>query len=382
MDKESIDIEKEQQIMRQKIQVINDSGIFNRLYEKLSSFSNEEIRTNPEENIALMGRVKKPESACEKISRQGLPASRIYDLIGFMYVVDLPEQYTKAKQTLMDGMPKDSFIHDFDGSLPENNGYSSFHMGVQSDKIIDDVEYSKLGGISTEIQLKTYGMYIAQEVTHDSIYKNPSLSKADKDNMQTVMFPMIEKIINIQKYQEHLSTTLDVNKREEYSQRIFSEEQDILKLKMDHKDFINQNSEQVQDVLNEFILVQYMEKIKNDPLLAMENIDKNQVKINCRKAIKVLARADGELTMSASKPTGFRNIDEIYNQIMNCSIEEIQQLSLRENEHENTPKLLESAVECSKDEISSSDIGTMVNTFKSKTQERDTQDRENNEEKR
>lgn len=382
MDKESIDIEKEQQIMRQKIQDINDSGIFNRVYEKLSSFSDEEIKTNPEENIALMGRVKNPESACEKIVRQGLPASQIYDLIGFMYVVDLPEQYIKAKQTLMDGMPKDSFIHDFDGSLPENNGYSSFHMGVQSDKIIDDGENLKLGGLSIEIQLKTYGMYIAQEVTHDSIYKNPSLSKDDKDNMQTVMFPMIEKIINIQAYQEQLAVTFDENKREEYRQKIFSEEQDILRLKMNHKEFINQNSEQVQDVLKEFILVQYMEKIKNDPLLAMENIDKNQVKSNCRKVIEVLARADGELTMSDSKPTGFGKLDEIYNQIMNCSIEEIQELSLEEKEHEEVPKLLRGAVECSRNEISSSDIETMVNTVKSKTQERDTQDRENNGEAR
>jgi len=276
MDNNGIDIKKEQEIMRQKIKTINDSGVFDRLYEKLSSFSNDKIRENPEDNLVLMGRVKKAESACEKIARQGLPASQIYDLIGFMHVVDLPEQYIDAKKILTNEMPKDSFVHDFDGNLPENNGYSSFHMGVKLDKLIYDGELTELDGVSTEIQLKTYGMYIAQESTHDSIYKNPSLSQDDKNKLQTVMFPMIEKIVNIQKYQEHLGVTLDENKREEYSRKFFSEEQEILKLKMEHKDFINQNPEQVQDILHEFILVQYMEKIKSDPLLSMENIDIEQ----------------------------------------------------------------------------------------------------------
>jgi len=118
MDNNGIDIKKEQEIMRQKIKTINDSGVFDRLYEKLSSFSNDKIRENPEDNLVLMGRVKKAESACEKIARQGLPASQIYDLIGFMHVVDLPEQYIDAKKILTNEMPKDSFVHDFDGNLP------------------------------------------------------------------------------------------------------------------------------------------------------------------------------------------------------------------------------------------------------------------------
>jgi len=377
MDNNGIDIKKEQEIMRQKIKTINDSGVFDRLYEKLSSFSNDKIRENPEDNLVLMGRVKKAESACEKIARQGLPASQIYDLIGFMHVVDLPEQYIDAKKILTNEMPKDSFVHDFDGNLPENNGYSSFHMGVKLDKLIYDGELTELDGVSTEIQLKTYGMYIAQESTHDSIYKNPSLSQDDKNKLQTVMFPMIEKIVNIQKYQEHLGVTLDENKREEYSRKFFSEEQEILKLKMEHKDFINQNPEQVQDILHEFILVQYMEKIKSDPLLSMENIDIEQVKNDCKNAIEALSNSNDQLGMSDSKPTGFGKIDDIYNQIMNCSTKEIQELSLRQNENKKEPQLLEGAIKCSKEEISSSDIETIVNTVKNKAKEKETPSMEN-----
>jgi len=250
-------------------------------------------------------------------------------------------------------------------------------MGVKLDKLIYDGELTELDGVSTEIQLKTYGMYIAQESTHDSIYKNPSLSQDDKNKLQTVMFPMIEKIVNIQKYQEHLGVTLDENKREEYSRKFFSEEQEILKLKMEHKDFINQNPEQVQDILHEFILVQYMEKIKSDPLLSMENIDIEQVKNDCKNAIEALSNSNDQLGMSDSKPTGFGKIDDIYNQIMNCSTKEIQELSLRQNENKKEPQLLEGAIKCSKEEISSSDIETIVNTVKNKAKEKETPSMEN-----
>lgn len=377
MENNNIDIAKEQEVIRHKIKTINESGLFDKLYEKLEEFGNDEIRENPEDTVKLIGRVKKAESACEKIERQGVTADQIYDLIGLMYIVDLPEQYSEAKKTLTNGMPRDSFIHDFDGSLPENNGYSSFHMGVKSDELVKNGQIKELEGLSVEIQLKSYGMYIAQEATHDSIYKNPTLSKEDKDKMQSVMFPMIERTINIQEYQKCLGATIDDKTREEYSQKIFSEEQEILKLKMNNKDFINQNPEQIKTVFNEFILVQYMEKIKDDPLLSMENIDKEQVKSECMKAIENLSSSHSGLSMADSKPTGFKEVDEIYNQIMNSSIKEIQELSISKNEQEKEPQLLESAVECSLDEISSSDIESIVNTVKSKAKEKETPNLEN-----
>lgn len=316
-----INIEEEQRKVKDKINLIHQSGIYNRIEGSLQTL-NGDFRNHSIENIAMAGRVKKAESAAEKIARQNLPASEMFDLIGFMLVVDLPEEYAKARDVMKDRMPEGSYIHDFDGSLPENKGYSSYHMGVKISQLLEGDIDPELSGLSAEVQLKSYGMYIAQEATHDSIYKSPDLTKENKDALQTVMFPLIEKIVNKQKYEQRLDFCSE-EQRGYYQERIDEQNQDILKIKLNNKNFIDSNLTTVDNILKEFLVVQYVEKSKMDPTLSMSTRD---VRSLCENAVNQMYISSTANYMSNTEPTGFKNIDELYGKIMGMSLEDLKDI--------------------------------------------------------
>ncbi len=324
-----IDSIEEQEKITSKINSINDSGIFDDVYNFLISFC-AELRKAGINNTSLAGRVKKIESAREKILTKRLSADQIHDLIGYMLVVDTPDEYKKVIHMLRSKMPPDSFIHDFDGSLPENNGYSSFHMGLKVLDVLSEEDTKKhsndLTQTDVELQVKTKGMYIAQESTHDTIYKNSYLDKNQKNMLQTIMFPLIEKIINIQMYNERFEIFDDSRELFDLYQSISSEKENISELIGSNRDFIESNMTLIEDILKEFVSVMYIEKIKNDPFIEMDRSTIKELKEMTRQVADALVAREGRSVLLQDGITGFSSIDHTYTQIMNCTPEQIAEM--------------------------------------------------------
>lgn len=222
MSETSINIEDEQIKITNRINSIKNSGVFHSIKSQLNKLKDNSFDKFQDKNINIYGRIKKATSASEKIAKKNIPASEIYDLLAFMIVVDLPDNYSLIKNSLEENLSNITYSHNFDGSLPENNGYSSLHLGINVDDFLPKGNPSGLENLSAEIQVKTYGMYIAQEATHDSIYKNNNLSNKQKYDMQSLMFPLIEHLTDIEMYERALNATVDQNKREEISAKIVS----------------------------------------------------------------------------------------------------------------------------------------------------------------
>ena len=362
-----IDIKNEQKRIKDKIDTIKDSGVFKKIRSILNNFK-KDLRTSGIKNIELAGRVKKEDSASEKIARQGVSADEIYDLIGFMLVVDLPEEYENARQIMKESMPKGSFVHDFDGALPENNGYSSFHMGINVKKLLNEngIENPEgLENLSTEVQLKTYGMYMAQEATHDSIYKNGELNTEQKNKMQSVMFPLIEKITDIEKYQERLEICFDENEKSSLQGKIDLLKQQVLQQKMQNSDYIEENMPNIENVLKQYVVVKYIEKVKHDPTLGLSREKIVELAEQCNNAIEYLSKDNERERLSKTEPTGFKNTDELLEQTQSKSIIEIQTLSAKSQEKQ-IPSLLQGAIQVSEEQVTSADVKNMVATVNEK----------------
>lgn len=364
-----INIKEEQRKIKDKIQKILDSKVFDKIHKSLSKINNDILEKTGMSSISLEGRVKKEDSASEKIERQGVSADRIYDLIGFMLVVELPEEYEKVSSLMKELMPEGSFIHNFDGKLPENNGYSSFHMGINVNQLLNQngVEntYGDDDGLQTEVQLKSYGMYMAQEATHDSIYKNKSLSSEQKDRMQSVMFPLIEKITDIEKYQDRLEVCFDEEERARLQSRIETAKQEVLQHKTQNKQFIEENMTDVENVLKEYVVVKYVEKVRQDPVLNLTREKITEIAEQCNRAVTYLSNDFEQERMSNTEPTGFKNTDKLLEETQEKTIEEIQSLSAKSQE-KATPNLLQGAIRASESEVTVADIKTMVGTVNEK----------------
>lgn len=374
MEEETKDIslENEQRRIRDKIAIINSSKVKSRI-EKILNDMRDRFDPNQDKAIDIKGRVKLSDSASKKIAKQKVTADEIYDLIGFMLVVDLPEEYETIKQLMKDSLPKDSFIHDFDGNLPENNGYTSFHMGVDVEQLLNENGLEKpaeLDKTSAEVQLKTYGMYMAQEATHDSIYKNDNLSTEQKNRMQSVMFPLIEKITDIEMYKKSLDTITDEKDLSNIKRRIEDTQQQVLAIKMNNKEYINDNMNEIEKVLKQYVVVRYIERAKKDTSLNLRNDAIESLTQQCNNAIEYLSRDFEQERMSNTEPTGFRNTDDLLERTQDKTIKQIQELSTKSQEKQ-APILLDSAIQTSETDITSRDIKTMAGTIaeRGKTQE-------------
>lgn len=365
-----IDIPKEQEKIRDKIGKINKSGIYHKIKSVLNNFR-KQLKTHQISSVRLEGRVKNEDSASEKIERQGVSADRIYDLIGFMLVVELPEEYEKVSSLMKELMPEGSFIHNFDGKLPENNGYSSFHMGINVNQLLNQNGMENTyndDGLQTEVQLKSYGMYMAQEATHDSIYKNKNLSGEQKDRIQSVMFPLIEKITDIEKYQDRLEVCFDEEERTRLEGRIETVKQEVLQHKMQNKQFIEENMTDVENVLKEYVVVKYVEKVRQDPVLNLTREKIMEIAEQCNRAVAYLSNDFEKERMSSTEPTGFKNTDKLLEETQEKTIEEIQSLSAKSQERA-IPNLLQGAIQVSESEVTAADIKTMVGTVNEKSKE-------------
>lgn len=358
----SINIEDEQAKIVNKINSIKNSGVFHSIKSELNKLKDNSLDQLQDKNITIYGRIKKATSASEKIAKNNIRASEIYDLLAFMIVVDLPDNYELTKNKLKESLSSITYSHNFDGSLPENNGYSSLHLGISVNDFLPNGCPAGLENLSAEIQLKTYGMYMAQEATHDSIYKNKNLSTKQKYDMQSLMFPLIEHLTDIEMYENALNATVDETKRQEIERKIESLKVQIKNHKEQNYNYIHENMDLVESVFKEYIARKQIEHIKQiaDFDLSTEHIE--QLIESFRSAINYLNDSQDEEKMSSTEPTGFQNIDELLSQFDEMSFEEIENLSQEHNKR-NSKDFLEDAINLSKKVITIHDLSDTLDVL-------------------
>jgi hypothetical protein len=360
MSDTSINIEDEQAKITNKINSIKNSGVFHLIKSQLNKLKDNTFDRFQDKNINIYGRIKKATSASEKIAKKNIPASEIYDLLAFMIVVDLPDNYELIKNSLQENLSNITYSHNFDGNLPENNGYSSLHLGINVDDFLPKGCPSGLENLSAEIQLKTYGMYMAQEATHDSIYKNNNLSNKQKYDMQSLMFPMIEHLTDIEMYERALNATVDQNKREEISSKITSLKKQIENHKEKNLDYINENMPLVESVFKEYIARKQIENIKQIAEFDLSTEHIEQLIESFRNAIDYLNDSQDEEKITDTQPTGFKNIDELLVRFDKMTFEEMENLSQKYRKR-NSKFFSVSAVAASKKSVTIHDLSDTLN---------------------
>jgi len=136
--------------------------------------------------VRFKSRIKENESAIRKYkkNRQQNESLELRDLCGMMVVVDnigevyefvdlLSGKFGMAQSKMRDYIKK------------PKAGYRSIHVNTTflADGII----------VPAEIQIKTEAMSIAQDTTHDSIYKLASMDEKIRKRLCTALFPIFEK---------------------------------------------------------------------------------------------------------------------------------------------------------------------------------------------
>lgn len=362
MNETSINIEDEQSKIINKINTIKNSGVFHSIKSELNKLKDNSIDPLQDKNINIYGRIKKSTSASEKIAKKNIPANEIYDLLAFMIVVDLPDNYELIKDTLKENLPSITYSHNFDGNLPENNGYSSLHLGIIVDDFLPKGTPAGLENLSAEIQVKTYGMYMAQEATHDSIYKNDSLSNGQKYDMQSLMFPLIEHLTDIEMYENALKASTSENERQEIERKIVALKQKIAIHKNKNADYIKENMPLVENVFKEYIARKQIENIKQIAEFDLSTEHIEQLIESFRNAINYLNDSQDEEKMTDTEPTGFQNIDELLVRFNQMSFEEMENLS-QEYKKEKAAMFLEGAVDISKKVVTMSDLANTLDVL-------------------
>lgn len=362
MNETSINIEDEQSKIINKINTIKNSGVFHSIKSELNKLKDNSIDPLQDKNINIYGRIKKSTSASEKIAKKNIPANEIYDLLAFMIVVDLPDNYELIKDTLKENLPSITYSHNFDGNLPENNGYSSLHLGIIVDDFLPKGTPAGLENLSAEIQVKTYGMYMAQEATHDSIYKNDSLSNGQKYDMQSLMFPLIEHLTDIEMYENALKASTSENERQEIERKIVALKQKIAIHKNKNADYIKENMPLVENVFKEYIARKQIENIKQIAEFDLSTEHIEQLIESFRNAINYLNDSQDEEKMTDTEPTGFQNIDELLVRFNQMSFEEMENLS-QEYKKKKAAMFLEGAVDISKKVVTMSDLANTLDVL-------------------
>lgn len=274
-----------------------------------------------------------------------------------MFIVDLPENYVSLQASLLSALQGLTYSHLFDGNLPENNGYSSLHLGINANKFLQANSEEDLEDLSAEIQLKTYGMYMAQEATHDSIYKNDSLDNKQKFDMQRLMFPIIEHLTDIEMYKKALDSTVDDDKKEYFAARISELKQAINNHREENLDYINQNLPLIDSVFREYVARKNIEKLKGTIPSELSVEQTEGLITTYRNAINFLSISQDEEEITDTEPTGFKNIDDLLIQFDNKSFNEVVALS---NHFEAHHSLLGNVIEVAKKSVGLSDISASI----------------------
>lgn len=350
----NINIQDEQNKIRDKINKIKQSGIFNKLSTALNQYANNCLNPFQETNINIYGRLKKVSSAFTKIVQKNISSDEIFDLIAFMLVVDLPEDYNNIQSLLLGTLSGLTYERLFIGTEPDCNGYSSLHFGINVDNFLSAQgmhNTTEALDLSAEIQLKTYGMYLAQEATHDSIYKNADLDNNKKLYTQSLMFPLIEHLTDIEMYERKLNATVDEEEKKSIEEKISDLKQTIKDHKENYSDFINDNIHLIDAVFEEYIARKSIEKLKSTVDSELSNKQIEKLMSTYRTAIGYSKTFQGAETLGNTEPTGFKNIDELLSQFENMDLNEVINLSQEYDE-----KMLETMMNVSKKSVTLSNV--------------------------
>lgn len=140
--------------------------------------------TNKYPEVYIKIRIKDIESATKKLNIKNYKyASQISDLLGVMIITKSINQVYQIKtelETIIPNVKVQDYIE------TPKFGYKSVHLNC----LIKE-------NIPLEIQIKTEKMKIAQEMVHDSIYKNNSLNKQTKNILSMMAYKTIENFMNL-----------------------------------------------------------------------------------------------------------------------------------------------------------------------------------------
>lgn len=149
----------------------------------------EKIRNNIENvikkypDVYIKTRIKEEDSAIQKLDIRNFEyADQISDLLGVMIITKDIEEAYKIEADLQKVFPN-SIEEDYIKN--PKFGYQSIHLNCKIEK-----------EIPLEIQIKTEKMKIAQELVHDSIYKNNNLNVKTKNMLSSMAYENINRIFN------------------------------------------------------------------------------------------------------------------------------------------------------------------------------------------
>lgn len=126
--------------------------------------------------VPIESRLKTLDSIQEKTSRKGLPSvdlSHITDMIGLRLIVVFSQDVQKLDQLIRRNLVL--FNHEDAAARLEDNqfGYQSNHYNVKlPDSWLTLPNYSDLGGLQAEIQVRTIAQHMWAVVSHKLQYKN------------------------------------------------------------------------------------------------------------------------------------------------------------------------------------------------------------------
>lgn len=254
-------------------------------------------------------RIKEDESALKKFRGKGYQtADRMGDLLGIMFVTGNEEQIYKAAQYMesqLENTQSDDYVKN-----PKDSGYRSYHINSVMD--VPDVN----GPVSLEAQIKTEPMSIAQDTTHDSIYKNDTLSMDVRNKLSSVMFPVIETLVEI-----------DLAKKNEDFKRVVQLQTKKDELLLSNSELLEEYKDVIDSVWKEYGKVRF--KHNNENKIGKEEFLKVETKAERDRRMKEFDNTlDNFFDSYCGKATEIGVQDESIsgNAIFDYAIREIQGL--------------------------------------------------------
>jgi len=215
--------------------------------------------------VRFTSRIKEEESAVNKGKRQlsHNPDIEPYinDYCGTMMVVDgIDEVYAFATLFKEKLNLSDKAVHDY--IQAPKAGYRSVHLNFTF--LVGDIN------VPLEIQIKTEDMSIAQDTTHDSIYKLEYENPVIRDELSTVLFPIFEKNARASRLEMRGDIDEAIRLRKEAEEI----RQENITLLSRHQDVVNKTWKEYGKVLFKH---HNLESIQNGLLLKKQRLTKEDI---------------------------------------------------------------------------------------------------------
>lgn len=267
-------------------------------------------------DVRFESRIKEEESAVSKGRRQlsHNPEKEPYvnDYCGTMVVVDNIEEVYAFVKLFKKGLQlSDKAVRDYIQS--PKAGYRSIHLN--STFLVGDIS------VPLEIQIKTEEMSIAQDTTHDSIYKLEYENHVIRDELSTALFPVFEKNAR--------ASRLEARGEFEEAMRLRKEAEEIRSTNMTllsrHQDIVNNTWKEYGKVLFKH---HNLESIKGGLLLKKQSLTKEDIRkmeSELETALEKMCEyysLNVEETVEFPSILGDRNMDYVIHRLSNMTHDE------------------------------------------------------------